>query len=120
MGSQLNTGQNQPQATPPPPPGSAIFVLVNNKQEGPFNLEQLKSFIQNVKLLKKLLLGKKVWHNGTKLRIYLKLSSYLALQLHRRCTTSTFNNLTYETKDKYFISTAIVQLRLLFSYSSFV
>ncbi|MCB0539379.1 MAG: SPFH domain-containing protein [Bacteroidetes bacterium] len=60
MGSQLNTGQNQPQATPPPPPGSAIFVLVNNKQEGPFNLEQLKSFIQNGQITKETL----AWKEG--------------------------------------------------------
>lgn len=60
MGSQLNTGQNQPQSTPPPPPSSAIFVLVNNKQEGPFNVEQIKSFIQNGQITKETL----VWKDG--------------------------------------------------------
>jgi len=60
MGGQLNTGQqqeNSPQATPPPTP-SAFFVLLNNKQEGPFNIEQLKSFIQEGKLLKDTLMWK--------------------------------------------------------------
>jgi len=69
MGSQLNTGQNQTpaqppsqQGTPPPPPqppqAPAYFVLVNNKQEGPFSVEQLKSFIQNGQLLKETLMWK--------------------------------------------------------------
>ncbi|SHE39087.1 Membrane protease subunit, stomatin/prohibitin family, contains C-terminal Zn-ribbon domain [Mariniphaga anaerophila] len=60
MGSQLNTGQNQLHATPPPPPVSAIFVLVNNKQEGPFNLEQLKSYVQNGQITKETF----VWKEG--------------------------------------------------------
>ena len=68
MGSQLNTGQNQgsppqdspqsPPQAPPPPPSSTYFVLVNNKQEGPYNIEQLKSFIQNGQLLKDTLMWK--------------------------------------------------------------
>lgn len=61
IGEQLNTNQkNQNQSTPPPPPGSAIFVLVNNKQEGPFNVEQLKSFIQNGQITKETL----AWKEG--------------------------------------------------------
>jgi membrane protease subunit (stomatin/prohibitin family) len=61
IGEQLNTNQeNQNQSTPPPPPDSAIFVLVNNKQEGPFNKEQLKVFIQNGQLTKETL----TWKEG--------------------------------------------------------
>lgn len=61
IGGQLNTNQNkQNQSTPPPPPGSSIFVLVNNKQEGPFNLEQLKTFIQNGQITKETL----AWKEG--------------------------------------------------------
>ena len=53
IGEQLNTNQNnQNHSKPPPPPGSSIFVLVNNKQEGPFNLGQLKTFIQNGQITK--------------------------------------------------------------------
>lgn len=71
MGSQLNTGQKQenppqgppqgaPQSPPPPPPPPSIVyhVLVNNKQEGPFNIEQLKSFIQNGQILEDTLMWK--------------------------------------------------------------
>lgn len=61
IGEQLNTNQNdQNQSIPPPPPDSSIFVLVNNKQEGPFNLEQLKTFIQNGQITKETL----AWKEG--------------------------------------------------------
>lgn len=65
IGSQLNTSENQAQeqqksGSPPPPPGSSIYVLINNKQEGPFNLDHIKSLIQNGQITKETL----VWKEG--------------------------------------------------------
>ncbi len=59
MGNQLNTDQNSP-PTPPAPPGATIFVLLNNKQEGPFNLDQLKALVQSGQLTKETL----SWKDG--------------------------------------------------------
>ncbi len=63
IGGQLNTNQNQnqnPPQSPPPIPNDSIFVLVNNQQQGPFNLEQLKTLISNKQLTQDTL----VWKEG--------------------------------------------------------
>lgn len=60
MGSHLKTSQNQQTAVPPPPPVTVFFIYVNNKQEGPFNLEQIRTFIQNGQLIKETL----IWKEG--------------------------------------------------------
>lgn len=49
LGGHLNTGQNQ---DTPPPPGFSYYILRNNKQEGPYDIEQVKSFVQTGQLLK--------------------------------------------------------------------
>ena len=60
MGNQLNSGQNQQQSGPPPPPQASIFVLVNNKQEGPFNVMQMTTLVQNGQITK----DSMVWKEG--------------------------------------------------------
>ena len=64
MGSHLNTGQNQD--TPPPPPVFSYYVLIDNKQEGPYGIEQLKSFIQSGQLLKNTFIWKQGMANWKK------------------------------------------------------
>jgi membrane protease subunit (stomatin/prohibitin family) len=46
IGNQINTQQPGPQAPPPPPaPPAGFHVLVNNVQQGPYALQQLRDLI---------------------------------------------------------------------------
>jgi membrane protease subunit (stomatin/prohibitin family) len=67
IGGLLNTGQSQPaqpqQTTPPPPPTPstvAVYVLINNKQEGPFGIEQMRQLVHSGQLTPETL----VWKEG--------------------------------------------------------
>ncbi|HMV42822.1 MAG TPA: SPFH domain-containing protein [Leptospiraceae bacterium] len=62
MGQQMGgMGQQQQTNNPPPIPGAvAYFVAVNGQQQGPFNLDQLKTAISNGQITRDSL----VWKNG--------------------------------------------------------
>ena len=49
LGNQMGgmMGNLNPNSTPPPLPNVAFHIALNGQQSGPFNLEQLKQFVQS-------------------------------------------------------------------------
>jgi membrane protease subunit (stomatin/prohibitin family) len=72
MGNQLNTNLNpdqtqqasgttpQPPGTPPPPPSTQYHVHIDNQQQGPYDLNQIKTMIDKGQLTK----DTNVWKDG--------------------------------------------------------
>lgn len=60
IGNQMGGMMSNMNNTPPPPPVVAFYIALNGQQSGPFNLEQLKQFIQSGQFT----LNHHVWKEG--------------------------------------------------------
>lgn len=60
MGQTMNTAMQQGINTPPPVPQISYYVLIDNQQQGPFNMQQMASLIVNGSLSK----DTYVWKSG--------------------------------------------------------
>lgn len=60
IGNQMGGMMSNMNNTPPPPPVVAFHIALNGQQSGPFNLEQLKQFIQSGQFT----LNHHVWKEG--------------------------------------------------------
>lgn len=60
LGNQMGGMMGNINKTPPPPPTIAYYIALNGQQSGPFNLEQLKQYVQSGQFTK----NHHVWKEG--------------------------------------------------------